>query len=103
MNTHADCNSDAEPPEHGKREIPTAVFTLKADGNAQMAYAVMPYPKGASPALEIASQRTDNVTQVKVRLPNGILDEITLGGTSRVPRTLPGGKPATWAVLEIAR
>jgi heparinase II/III-like protein len=91
---------DADPPEHGKREIPTAVFTLEADGNAQLVYAVMPYPKDASPALEIASTRAQGGTQVKIRLPNGILDDITLGQTVRVTRTLPDGKSVLWASLE---
>lgn len=92
---------DAEPPEHGKREIPTALFTLEVTGTAQMVYALMPYPKDASPALEIATSRTDGGTQVKVRLPNGILDEINLGKTVRVTRTLPDGKSGLWASLDI--
>ncbi len=60
----------------------------------------MPYPKDASPALEIASTRAQGGTQVKIRLPNGILDDITLGQTVRVTRTLPDGKSGLWASLE---
>jgi hypothetical protein len=39
----------AQPPAHGKREIPTAVFTLQAALPAKLAYVVMPYPKGRQP------------------------------------------------------
>ena len=92
---------DAEPPEHGKREIPTAVFSLTADGNAQIVYAIMPYPKETSPTVEVSSETTAGSTHVKVKLPNGILDDITLGPTVRLTRTPSGGSPAEWARLEI--
>jgi hypothetical protein len=93
---------DAEPPEHGKREIPTAVFTLEAEGPARMVYVVMPYPEGETPSLAVETVKTDDPsTRVKVRLPNGILDEIVLGETVRVMRTPAGGQSSEWANLDI--
>ncbi len=90
----------AERPEHGKREIPTAVFTLAAEGPAQLVYVVMPYPEETSPLVEIESTKTDDgSTNVRLSLPNGIVDEIHLGETARVIRTPKGGKAAEWASL----
>lgn len=94
---------DAEPPEHGKREIPTAVFTLNANGNCRMVYAIMPYPNDTAPKLAVSTQNAGGATRVKVELPNGILDDITLGEAVRVTRTLPGGQPQEWASFEISR
>ena len=93
---------DAERPEHGKREIPTAVFSLTADGNARIVYAIVPYPEGTSPAVEVSSETAEGSTQVKVKLSNDILDNISLGKTIRITRTSPGGEPTEWATLQIA-
>lgn len=67
-----------------------------------MVYVVMPYPEEASPSAGIESYKTgDGSSRVQVRLPNGILDEIILGESVRVTRTLPDGQSSVWATLDI--
>ena len=93
---------DAERPEHGKREIPTAVYTLEADGPARMVYVIMPYPKDESPSVTVETVAAEAPSlRVKVQLPNGILDDVTLGETVRVTRLLPSGESSEWATLDI--
>ncbi len=95
---------DAGRPEHGKREIPTAVFTLEAEGPAQLVYVIMPYPQEATPPVEIESTKADDgSTHVKLGLPDAMLDDIVVGETVRVIRTPKGGKAAEWASLETKR
>ncbi len=94
---------DAEPPEHGKREVPTAVFTLQAEGPARLVYAIMPYPEGVTAPIAIESIPSgDGPLHVKVALPGGIVDEIVLGETVQVVRTPKGGKAAEWARLQVS-
>ncbi len=63
-------NPDAQPPEHGKREIPTAVYTCQAQLPARLAFLIVPYPKGQRPE-----------ASVKLRpAQGGAAAEISLGG-----------------------
>ncbi|MHB8902892.1 MAG: alginate lyase family protein, partial [Thermoguttaceae bacterium] len=91
---------DAQRPEHDKREIPTAVFTLEAEGPTQMAYVVMPYPEDAKPAVQVKSAKVNGgVTAFSVALPDGVKDEIVLGPTIHVVRTSKEGNRTEWAVI----
>ena len=78
---------DAEPPEHGKREVPTAIFTLRAAAPARMIYVIYPYPREEKPEVKVEDITSpDGPVQVKVTSPDGIVDEITVKDGAKVVR-----------------
>jgi len=92
---------EATPPEHGKREVPTAVFALRAKAPVRMAYVIYPYSQGETPRL-IVEDLTAERRPVRFRatLPDGTVDEIMIEKGVAVLRTAPGGRPEPWARLE---
>jgi len=91
-------NPKAQPPEHGKREVPTAVFELRAPTPARLAYVIYPYPRGARPRLAVRDVTAPGgPVRVRVTLPDGTLDEIHVDRGAKVMRTPHGAKAKLWA------
>ncbi|MBC7287347.1 MAG: heparinase II/III-family protein [Armatimonadetes bacterium] len=79
---------DAKPPAHGKREIPTAMFTLRAPLPAKLAYVLMPYPKGQQPEVACRLLPVEGPgTAVEVSLPDGKKQVILIGGEGQPVRS----------------
>lgn len=87
-------------PEHGKREVPTAVFALRAQAPARFVYVIYPYAAGQKPQLTV-----EDITQpgrpvtVRVTLPDGTVDQIVVHQGAQVTRAQRGAKPEPWASL----
>lgn len=74
----------AQAPQHGKREIPTAVFTLRAQLPAKLAYVALPYPKGQQPEVACRLLPVEGQgTAVEVSLPDGGKHVVLLGAPGR--------------------
>ncbi|MBI2298511.1 MAG: heparinase II/III-family protein [Armatimonadetes bacterium] len=72
----------ATPPEHGKREVPTVVYTLRARLPAKLAYVVMPYPAKQRPEVTCRLLPPDGEgTALEVTLPGGQRRVILVGRT----------------------
>lgn len=70
----------AKAPAHGKREIPTAVLTLRCELPAKLVYVVMPYPKGHKPQVSCKMIPVEGQgTAVEVSLPQGKTHIIIVG------------------------
>jgi len=87
----------ATPPEHGKREIPTAVFALKAEAPARLVYVIYPYRQGEKPQVTVEDLTREKAVRARVRLPDGTVDEIRVGNGAEVLRASKGGEPRPWA------
>ena len=79
---------NATAPEHGKREVPTAIFSLSADGPARMVYVIYPYRQGQRPRVSVEDLTgADGRVRVQVTRPDGSRDQIVVdrgaGGFSR--------------------
>ncbi|MCD6351130.1 MAG: alginate lyase family protein, partial [Armatimonadetes bacterium] len=73
-------NPQAKAPEHNKRQIPTAVLTLKAHLPVTLAYVVMPYPKGQQPQVSCRLLPVESQgTAVEVTLPGGKKQVVLIG------------------------
>lgn len=76
-----------QPPEHGKREVPTAVFTLKTDGPARVAHVIYPYAKGQQPQVSVEDiTKKGGPVRVRIKLPSGRTDEIAVHNGAEVMR-----------------
>jgi hypothetical protein len=90
-------NPQEKPPEHGKRAIPTAIFTLEAPCPARICYLIYPYPAGQQPRVTITDESSSPAsTSVKITLPDGRIDRLTLDTAVRLTRTHPNGRTEQW-------
>ena len=80
----------AKPPDHGKREVPTAIFALRAKAPARMAYVIYPYPRGQKPSVGV---RDMGDLRFNVSLPDGSVDVLRVRDGVEVVRTPKGGEP----------
>ena len=72
----------AKPPEHGKREIPTAIFTLQSSCPARICYLIYPCAPGERPKAAIADQsQGQEATTVRISLPSGKSDLVSFRKT----------------------
>lgn len=94
-------NPKAPKPEHGKREIPTAVVGLSATGSARLVYAIYPSRAGDPPAVKVADASPPREPSIKARvmLPGGQIDEIRLGDELVVTRQKFGSPGVTTTLL----
>jgi len=70
----------AAAPEHGKREVPTLVFRLRAELPAKLVYVIMPYPAGATPEVACRLLPVEGAgTVVEVGLPDGKQHTLLIG------------------------
>ncbi|NQT53353.1 heparinase II/III family protein [bacterium] len=91
----------AAPPEHGKREIPTAVFALKAKAPARIVCVIYPCPQGQTPAVSVEDvTEADGPVRARITLPDGTTDEITVARGAVVRRAAPGAEPKPYARLQ---
>lgn len=91
----------AKRPEHGKREVPTAIFTLEAALPARIVYAICPYPDQQRPEVKIKDLTTgDRPAKVQVTLPDGTIDLVSVQPQAEVTRQKPGDKAELWATLK---
>ena len=95
---------DAERPEHGKREVPTAVFSLRARAPARMVYVIYPYTKDEKPRVSIADMTPPEAkggpVRVKLTLPRAVIDTVTVHDGAKVVRTTSAGTPQPWASVD---
>ena len=87
---------EAQRPEHGKREVPTAVFSLRAKTPARMVYVIYPYMK-AEKATAIVEDLTPaggsgKPVRVKITFADGRIDDITVNNGAAVTRTKSDGE-----------
>jgi len=87
----------AAPPEHGKREVPTAVFALKAKAPARLVTVIYPYGQGETPHVTVEDLTRGDAVRARIRLPDGTVDEIRVGNGAEVLRASKGGEPRPWA------
>jgi hypothetical protein len=93
---------DAQAPDHGKREIPTAVFTLRAQMPAKLAYVIMPYPKGDPAQATCRFLTVDGPgTAVEVSLPGGKKQAILVGTPGQQVRSGEMGTQRQVALFEL--
>ncbi len=85
----------AEAPEHGKRAVPTAIFSLTAKAPVRLVSVILPYPKDETPQVSVEDiTGEDAKVRVRVTLPDGTVDEIVVDDGASVTRN---GEP--WAEL----
>jgi len=78
---------EARVPDHGKREVPTVVFSLRAALPARLAYVLMPYPKGQSPPVSCRLLRVEGPgVAIEVLLPGGRKQVVLIGTPGRQVR-----------------
>jgi len=87
----------ATPPEHGKREIPTAIFALKAKAPARLVTVIYPYRQGEKPQVGVEDLTRGDAVHARIHLPDGTVDEIRAGNGAEVLRASKGGEPRPWA------
>jgi len=91
----------AKRPEHGKREVPTAIFAMEAELPARMVYVIWPYPEQQRPAVVIKDLTAGSrPLQVEVSLPDGTIDRIIVDHGAEVTRQKPGSAAQPWASVK---
>jgi hypothetical protein len=71
---------EARVPDHGKREVPTVVYSVRAALPARLAYVLTPYPKGERPDVSCRVLPVEGQgTAVEVSLPGGKRQTILVG------------------------
>jgi len=92
---------NAQRPEHGKREVPTAVFALEAQLPARIAYVIHPYPDQQQPTVAIKDLSAGHgPVRVQITLPDGAIDQIAVDQGAEVTRQRPGGAAEPWASVK---
>jgi hypothetical protein len=93
---------NAKAPEHGKREVPTAIFSLSAEGPARLVYVIYPCRQGQQPQVAVEDLTgAGGPVRVQVTRPDGSRDEIVVNRGAEVSRSPDRTSPLRpWAKLE---
>jgi hypothetical protein len=92
---------NAQRPEHGKREVPTAVFALEAQRPARIVYVINPDPDQQQPVVAIKDLRAGHgPLRVQITLPDGTIDQIAVDHGAEVTHQRPSGAAEPWASLK---